>query len=299
MNGLSETPQLKDKERLVRLAAFSTFFSLIPTAYAAYLSNSVTLLADLLRCIAEFLAIFLSWLVLRKIVSGGGKRFDYGYGKLEELSSLGVAAAMLVAFSGSLLSGFKRLWDPVLLHNPGFGLGLALLSVMGNSFLWRRNYLYTKTSASSLIDSQRRLFRSKAIISLVVVVSLTVSWRFSELAFARYMDPLGSFVIALFLLRSAYLIVSDSMSDLIDCSVEEALQLVILKMLIKHEHEYVGLHAIRSRRSGPAVYIDLLLEFDKQRKMESVQHAIDSIRVELEAQVPGSKVNVIPSSGAV
>ena len=82
------------KENLVLVALLSTLLSLLPTAYAAFISNSTTLLADLLRCLGEFFAIVASWVVLKKMSRNDTSRFNYGYGKLEQLGGIAVAAAL-------------------------------------------------------------------------------------------------------------------------------------------------------------------------------------------------------------
>ncbi len=57
------------------------------------------------------------------------------------------------------------------------------------------------------------------------------------------------------------------------------------------------LHGLRSRRSGGNIYIEIFLEFDGEMKMCEVQEVIDRITRSLEANIPRSSVNIIPTSG--
>lgn len=267
---------------------------MIPTAYVALISNSVTLYADLLRCLAEFSAILCAWLVVRKIESEDESTFNYGFGKLERLSSLLVAAALFVTFLVSLSLGLRRLWYPEVLQNSEYGFLFAILSVAGNAILWRLNYKHEAAAASPVIDSQWRLFRAKTAASSAVVLSLGVGMFFSDYAFAQYADPFGALVLSAFILYSAITIVSDSMNDLVDRSLEEALQMIILAALVKYDSEYMGLERIRSRRSGNRVYVELFLMFADERSMADIRDSATRIRAELEANIPGSEVTIIP-----
>jgi hypothetical protein len=44
------------------------------------------------------------------------------------------------------------------------------------------------------------------------------------------------------------------------------------------------------------VYIEIFLEFDGEKKMCEVQEVIDRIRASLEAQIPKSRVSIVPTS---
>jgi len=88
------------------------------------------------------------------------------------------------------------------------------------------------------------------------------------------------------------------MYDLLDRALEESLQLVILRALASHFHEYEALHGIRSRRTGSNTYIEIFLEFEDERKMSEVQQVIDSIKTDLEQKIQGSHVVIAPTRTA-
>ncbi|MCB0344351.1 MAG: cation transporter, partial [Bdellovibrionales bacterium] len=187
-----------------------------------------------------------------------------------------------------------RLWYPEVLVNTEYGLLFAILSVFGNAVLWQLNFKHESSAASPVIDSQWRLFRAKTAASSAVVLSLGVGTFFADYSFAQYADPFGALVLSAFILYSAITIVSDSMNDLVDRSLEEALQMIILAALVKYDNEYMGLERIRSRRSGNRVYVELFLMFADDRTMADIRDSAKRIRAELEANIPASEVIVIP-----
>ena len=171
--GLTSLNRQVKKEHLVVVAVCTTLLSLIPTAYAALISNSTTLFADLLRCLGEFFSILVSWIVLIKISRNETSRFNYGYGKLEQLAGIAVAAALFLTFLVSLTSGIRGLLLPEKLENAEFGFIFGLLSVIGNAFLWVSNYIADARSPSPIAESQWKLFWEPPSPSPTVVQAST------------------------------------------------------------------------------------------------------------------------------
>lgn len=290
-------PDLKQNSQTAQalLAVIATFVGLVPTVYATYVSNSITLFSDFLRCLAEFIAVLLAWIILKKISRSDRVAYNYGFGKFENIASLAVAASMCVSFLVLAFLVYHRFTQPVELYNTGFGMCLSSLAVLANTALAVHYYRYNKSNPSAVIDAQWKLFRAKSVASLVVVGSLAATYIYQEAAWVLYCDVVGSALVALFLLYSAYSILTASMTELVDRSIAEVYQLEILRVLIHHEQLYTGFQGIRSRRSGVHMHIELLLEFDLKQTMEIVYSSIRAIQTELEAALPGSDIRIIAS----
>lgn len=285
---------MNSKERSLLFSTVATGLALIPTAYAAYVSNSIVLVADLIRCTIEFLAILGSLVVMRLIISAKKSSFSYGFGKIERLTGMSIAFVMLVSCVVVIAVAVHRLHAPKAVENVEFGLLLAVLSVIGNSSLWGYNLSLNKREYSPILDSQWRLFRAKTIAALIVLVSLVFATNSYTATWAEIADPVGSLALAGFLLYSATGIISSSMRDLLDRSLTEAVQLVIIKTLVAHEPHYKNLNRIRTRQSGADVFIEIALEFEGSLRLREVQNSIDAISAELYRELPGSKITIVP-----
>lgn len=283
------------KENLVLVAVFTTFLSLLPTAYAALISNSTTLFADLLRCLGEFFAIVASWVVLLKMSRNETARFNYGYGKLEQLAGIAVAAALFLTFLVSLTSGIRGLIVPTRLENAEFGFIFALLSVGGNAFLWTSNYIADARSPSPIAESQWRLFRAKTCATMVVVTSLGIALAFADSEASVYVDPLGSIALSLFMLWQSYTLVSASVPDLIDYAIEESLQKTLDTILADHRDDYSHVEKVRSRRTARRVYLELFLSFPADLPFGEVHRRVMLLKHSIEERFPGADTTVIPS----
>jgi ferrous-iron efflux pump FieF len=298
---MSQTVTHEERERSIFIGFVLALCLLIPCVAAAYIAKSLTLVVDILISLAETLASLLSWIVIRKVARGRNHDFNYGFGKLENLSGLGVAAVMLASFMVVVMEGIERLHSPVAIVEKGVILGFAitLFAAVSDTWLWFKNLRIARRQSSPLMEAQWRFFRSKAVCDYCVLASLGCTLIFREYAWSLYIDTLFSFVLSGFLLWSAYLITADSMYDLLDRSLDESLQFEITRLLVVHFDAYDGLHGVRTRRSGGHVYIEVFLEFDGKKLMADVQKAIDLLTADLEGKIPSSHVMICPRTSTV
>ena len=87
-------------------------------------------------------------------------------------------------------------------------------------------------------------------------------------------------------------IFTSSFFDLLDRTLDEEHQMIILKELATFFHEYEELHGIRSRRSGSRVFIEIFLELSPETAVGHVQTIVVSIRKNIEAKIVGSSVTI-------
>lgn len=284
------------KELSLRIATITTFLSLIPTAYVAFSSNSIVLLTDLLRCSVEFSAIFLSWLIVRSLSSKNQIQSDYSFGKMEQMGSLLVACALFLSFIAVLVLAAIRIYSPVAVENGGLGLIFAILSILGNISFWIYNNRLARSASSPILESQSNLFRAKTLASVVVATSLLLSLGKWESPIMLYADPLGSLILAGFLLFSAITLLSSSMRGLLDSSIDEVLRLKVLHALAKHDGSYLGLESATTRLEGKKAIIEITLEFSENAVFSEINKAMEEISSDLTNSIGNCSVIIIPKA---
>jgi cation diffusion facilitator family transporter len=285
------------KERLVFTSLTVDAILWVPDIVAAVLAGSIVMYADVLKCANEILATFFAWLTLRKITRGGAATYDYGMGKFETTTSIVTGAVMFISLAFVFYSAVYRIEYPEHIRMDGAALGIVLMfiGVCANSWLWRKNYLLAQKEPSPIMDSQWRLFRTKAFSDASVLVALILSIGLSEYHWSMYIDPFASFIIAGFLFFSGYRVIKSSLPDLLDKTLDEELQIVIVRELSAFFDEYHALHGVRSRHSGSDIYIEIFLEFDGTKKMCEIQATINRMKTSLEKKIAKSSVSIVPT----
>jgi ferrous-iron efflux pump FieF len=295
------TPEHRAKEQSIFIGLALGAFGLIPGTITIVLSHSTTLMADVLKNAGLVLATFFAWMSIRKMDRGDSSNYNYGYGKLENLSSFIVATAMIIAQVFIFYHIIERFTHPEELAKMGTQLGIifSIIAVLSSAWLWKHDHHLAQRETSPMMESLWRLYRIKTISTLLVLASLAISLAFRDHTWAAYVDPIGSIVLSGFLIFTIYSIISSSVYDLLDRTLEESLQLIILRELAAYFSEYEALHGIRSRRSGGNVHIEIFLEFDGERKMSEIQKVINSMQASLSSRINNSHIFIIPATSPV
>lgn len=128
----------------------------------------------------------------------------------------------------------------------------------------------------------------------MVVLSLMASLVFADSRFGPAIDPVCTLI---FLLWSSYFslqILRSSLSDLLDISCEEAFQLLVLRVLAQTFDKYDAIHAIRTRRSGDQVFVEIELGFKPDISLYTFDRLARTIRGHIHEQRPDALVSVVP-----
>jgi len=264
---------------------------------AVLLANSLVLKADFFNSLLEFASITLSWITLRALRKNSRAVFNYGLGKLENIVSLFIGLFILISV---LLMAFLityRLAHPVRLAGFGVWVGIVCTLVFGSihAVLWRRTRRQKRATDSPIVETQARLFMIKAVANGCMFVSFILGLAVQH-DWVMYLDPLVSCITVSFMIHSAWLLLRRSVRDLLDCSLEEPLQLLITRELVRSFDKYTALDSVRSRYSGRQVFIEVFLGFEPTRTMADVQRIIEDIKWNLETTIPQAEVLVIPHS---
>jgi len=292
---------MHDKQRFIRNTLLLEIAFLLPDIVAAVLARSLTVWADLLRCAIETLAVFLAWVTIRRVdrAEAEPQRYEYGLGKLESLSTVGIAGIFVVAAAYIVIDAWGALQAPERLvwRQIGLAFGLNLVAVVVDGRLWWRHRTLAAVEPSPVLEAETRLYAIKLasdlLVGIVLALGASLPW-----AWVSYLDPLSSLAIAAVMVHSAYGIVSESVGDLLDVALDESLQLRVVRALVHHFDDYRELHGVRSRRAGSAVFVEVFLEFDPDARMADVQSVIDRMRDGMMREIPGSFVTIVPATAA-
>jgi ferrous-iron efflux pump FieF len=289
----------ESRQKLVFTGLCIDLLVLIPESIAVILSNSMTLFADIIKGINEILATTFALIIIRRVTVGGKFTYDYGMGKFESLTRIITGGVMLVSIAILLYFTIPRLIVPEHFDMDAaiIGIPLMLLVSFTDSYHWRQNYRLNQKTPTPIMEAQWRLRRAKTFSDLLILFALVLSVLLVQYPWAVYIDPIASLVIIGFLLFAGYREISSSLPDLFDKTLEEELQIIILKELVGSFEKFDEFHGVRSRRSGTRIYIDIFLGFDSEQKVGDMQENIDSLKGSLEGLIPGSVVCIIPTSG--
>jgi cation diffusion facilitator family transporter len=282
------------RERSLLIAFIFCLLDVALMGSAAYLSNSLAILSDLLKETTDLLSVLAAFLTIRAVRRSPDHRFAYGIGKLENLVSLSIGFIMLGSALWITWKSAHHLISPRMAHGtiPGICI-FTIYTFIGYRIYFRARQIAQK-QPSAIMESQASLWFSKATFDALMGSSLLVAYLFRNEIWSWYLDPIASLVGVLFMLHAAWAITSSSVNDLLDATLEETTQLRILRQIVLHLDDYERLHKIRTRRSGHHIYVEIFLEFDPNLLMGEVQDRIHKLQRSIVEIIPGSDVSILP-----
>jgi cation diffusion facilitator family transporter len=285
-------PGTREKNLLLGVAFCSVDVLLMGAA--AWVSDSLAILSDLLKESTDFLAVLASYFTVLALRQVPGQRFAYGIGKLENLVSLAISLIMVGCSFFLLAKVVAHFHHPMPTSGTVPGIVIFTLYAAIGFGIWTRNRWILRQQHSPIIESQARLWFSKACFDSFMATALTLELVFRGQTWSFYLDPLASLLGVAFMIHAAYAISSSSVNDLMDAALEETTQLQILNQLVRHIDDYDRLHKVRSRRSGSKIFVEVFLEFPPSLRMAEAQERIQHLRQSISSAIPGAEVSILP-----
>jgi ferrous-iron efflux pump FieF len=291
-------PKTVKRESIAAMGAWTGLLGIAITVTYAVTANSVALWADCLVTILDFLCVFTAWLTLRR-VGRGAAASGPALGRLESFASLGIGQLMVLSFVLIMGTAAWKAFHPSAIGGFGVYLAICANSVYGfinGSLLWR-SLKMERSRPSPTMSAQRRVFTVKTFSNVLMVVAMGLALGLRSQLWAQYIDPAFSVLIGVALILNATKTVRSSALNLIDRSLEERAQLLILRALTQHYQDFDMLHGIRTRRSGTQDFVELFLQFPPEKPMGQVQDVIDHLKVTIRDLLGASTdVSIIPTT---
>ena len=112
---------------------------------------------------------------------------------------------------------------------------------------------------STIVESQISARAVKTFSTFVVFLILLAEGVIPDPTVSNMVDILGSFLVCVVMVRTAVQQLRESMPDLLDRSLSDATQVEVYRVLADNFDRYDDIVAVRSRRSGRELLIDVEL----------------------------------------
>jgi divalent metal cation (Fe/Co/Zn/Cd) transporter len=193
--------QIASREKTLLTALLLSAPGPLVTGFAAFSSHSTTQFADFMRRTMELIALFLSWWVFRQL-QRNARLNAAEQTRLERTAGLTVAGVMMSSGLIMLILTLSRLSTYQPAGNVISGLVIAMLGLLTNGWFWWRYTALTREQYSAVIAAQQKLYRAKTSIDFCVVTALTAVTLAPLHPATRYVDIIGSLIVAAYLFGS-------------------------------------------------------------------------------------------------
>ena len=203
---------------------------------AGSLSGSIAILSDAFNNLSDCANCLITFFGYRMAAKPADKGHPFGHGRMEYLTSLLIAVLIAIMGVELLRDSFDKLRHPAPVTFRWMVLGILLLSILIKLWMALFNQKLGKQCRSSAILATAKDSYSDVLATTSTLIVLVVS-RFTDFPLDGWMGIL----VSLFILKTAYDIIKDTVDDLLGKPADAALVKQICQLIRSHS-EILGIH---------------------------------------------------------
>jgi ferrous-iron efflux pump FieF len=279
----------RENVRVARLSVATALTLALAKLGAVFVTGSLAIAASLTDSVMDIIASSANFVAVRVAGQPADEEHRYGHGKAEGIAGLG--QGLLVGFVGLALlgEGVRRLvTGKGELEHTGIGIGVMVVSLVASAWIGWLLLRTARKTGSVALEADAAHYTSDIWMNLGVLASLVgvsaTGW--------MWLDGALSALVALIVLRTAYRVLRRSTRELMDVSLSPAECERIEQVIRSEVPETRDVHALRTRKSGPAVFVDLHVAFDRDISFPAAHRLSARVARAIENAVPGAEVHV-------
>ncbi|MCA9539924.1 MAG: cation diffusion facilitator family transporter, partial [Myxococcales bacterium] len=282
-------PQIRADDRLVRLAAIASVATagvlIIAKLAAWFFTDSIAMLSSLVDSLLDIGASTLNLLAVHHARTPADSEHRFGHGKIEALAALAQAAFIAGSAFFLVFQAARRLITPTPLEHGAVGIWVMVGSIAATAALVLFQRHVMRHTNSMAIEADALHYVTDLLTNAAVILAL---WLSTEFGWLRA-DPIITALLAVYILVSAAQIARKALDMLMDRELPEDERERIIA-LVRAEPRVRDLHDLRTRRSGPQVFIQLHLELDGSMPLREAHTVATAVEESLRAAFPRADV---------
>jgi cation diffusion facilitator family transporter len=280
------------KEKTARLSVISNTGLVILKFVVGFAVGSVSIISEAIHSSMDLLAAGIAFFSVKKSSEPPDEKHEFGHGKFEDFSGLieailiFAAAAIIIYEAVSKLLSHEQ--ETLSMNLLVIGIAVMGISALANWLVSRQLMKVAKETESIALESDAWHLRTDVYTSLGVLAGLVLI----RITGITILDSIFAIGVALVIIRAAYDLTCRSLADLMDQSLPKADDLRIKEIICQHASDYAGFHDLKTRRSGPEVFIDFHLVMPKNISVEQAHDLMDHLESDLTVEYPRATINI-------
>lgn len=274
------------RARRATYAAVSVAGGLVLLKFVAWLmTDSVSLLSTLVDSALDLGASTVNLLAVRHAHTPADAEHRFGHGKAEPIAALVQAAFIGGSAFFVVAHAARRILHPAPIEQSTLGIGVMVVSIVATLALVRYQRSVARETRSLAIEADALHYVGDIAANGAVIVALVLT---DQLGWLRA-DPIISLGIAIYIGVNAVEIARHALDMLMDRELP-ADERARIEAIVLGTPQVRAMHALRTRASGPHVFIQLHIELDPHLPLVEAHAVADGVEQALRAAVPNSDV---------
>ena len=271
---------LKLKSRVTYVGALVNIFLTIIKIGMGLLGQSAALIADGIHSLSDLI----SDLFVIVAIKLGSREADYdhpyGHRRFETMTTVLLGLGLVVVAGGIAWDASERILHPEKLLSPNRDtLGIAVISILANEWLFHYTKRVGKVTRSKLLLANAWHHRSDALSSVIVLLGIG-----AVMIGYPFADAAAAVVVALMIAKMGISLVMESINELVDSALPEDVVKEI-RQVIQQTQGVKSIHLLRTRRMGEDACVDTHIVVDSRISVSEGHIIGDEVRDNLKTQV--------------
>lgn len=263
------------KTSIARLSVASNSLLIAMKLTLGIISGSVSIISEAIHSSMDLVAALIAFFAVRVSDTPPDSRHPYGHGKVENISGVIEGLLILVAAFVIIIEALKKLFGSHFLpESLWIGAVVMLISGLVNIYVSRRLYKVARETGSLALEADALHLKTDVYTSLGVAAGLGLIY-FTGIV---WLDPVIAILVALFILKESYNLISRAFSPLLDTSWPEGEIRDLEKRLSEMN---VNFHDLRTRVAGNYKFVDVHIELPENESVGNAHSYCDNIEEKL------------------
>ena len=252
------------KSSVAAISVFASAGMAVAKFVVGILIGSLALISEALHSSVDVVATVITWMVVRVSDLPADEEHQYGHGKLESLSALGVIAMLYVLSGGILVASWSRLREGVPPPTISAVPFIVLLIDIAVNF-WRARALHrvARKTQSQALAADALHFASDVLGSIAVIIGLALAglgyW---------WGDAAAAIAVAIVIASLGLRLARSTVETLLDRAPEGASEKA--RAAIRAVPGVVGVERLRVRMVGPTHFVDAVVQVPRTYPIDRV-----------------------------
>jgi cation diffusion facilitator family transporter len=280
------------KQNTARLSVLSNTSLVLMKFVIGFAIGSVSIISEAIHSSMDLIASVIAFFSVRKSAEPPDAAHSFGHGKFEDISGLIEALLIFVAAILIIYEAAKKLLRQTSVElQPEmiiFGIAVMGISALANWYVSHRLFIVAKESESIALESDAWHLRTDIYTSLGVFAGLILITLTGNPIF----DPLVALCVAVVIMKAAWDLTKRSLTDLSDHSIPEKDEKRIKEIICEHSSIYAGFHDLKTRRSGPEIFIEFHLVVPGDISVAQSHDLTDHLESDLNTEYPRATITI-------
>lgn len=267
-------------------ASLVTVAVLIVAKTATYwFTGSASILASLMDSVLDASVSLMMFMAIRYSLKPADSDHRHGHGKIEGLAAL--FQALLIGAAGVMLvtESAHRFFDPQPVKGHGVAVVVMFFTILASwGLVLIQNYTLRR-APSLAVEADKAHYGNDIIVNGGVIATMGALY----FGAPAWLDPLFALAVAFYLAVTVWTIGSKAIDMLLDRELPDEVRKEI-KAMVKAHQGVMGMHDLRTSRSGMKIFISFDIEVDADLSLLDAHSIARDTEMELLQRFPHADI---------